>query len=167
MTLPLALSQATMETPIGPLTLLASDRGLRSVRWDADDAPGANEAPGVGSDVLAAAVEQLGAYFAGHRLHFDLPLDEIGTDFQHGAWAVLRTIPYGQTISYGEQATRLGDAKKARAVGGANGRNPLGIITPCHRVLGADGSLTGFAAGTDRKRWLLDFEMRVVSYRPR
>jgi methylated-DNA-[protein]-cysteine S-methyltransferase len=112
--------------------------------------------------VLRAAVDQLRAYLDGDRRHFELPLDPVGTDFQQAVWKLLREIPYGTTISYGEQARRLGDARKARAVGGANGRNPIAIVVPCHRVVGADGTLTGFAAGTDRKRWLLDHETRVL-----
>ncbi len=90
-----------------------------------------------------------------------MPLDPIGTDFQQIAWAALRTIPYGETISYGEQAARLGDRRKARAVGAANGRNPISIIVPCHRVVGSTGALTGFAGGLHTKAWLLDHERDV------
>ncbi|MGD9798848.1 MAG: methylated-DNA--[protein]-cysteine S-methyltransferase, partial [Acidimicrobiia bacterium] len=115
------LARARMDTPLGPLTIVASPAGLRSIRWDRGDEADATTA----SAVLRDAVEQLDEYFAGRRLEFDLPLDEVGTEFQRSTWAVLRTIPYGRTISYGEQAGRLGDARKARAVGGANGRNPL------------------------------------------
>jgi methylated-DNA-[protein]-cysteine S-methyltransferase len=111
--------------------------------------------------VLVSTARQLDEYFAGTRQEFDLPLDPVGTAFQRQAWAVLRTIPFGERISYGEQARRLGDAHKARAAGAANGRNPISIVVPCHRVVGADGSLTGFAAGTDRKAWLLDHEAEV------
>ena len=105
--------------------------------------------------MLADAHAQLREYFAGERREFDLPLDPVGTEFQQQAWQVLRTIPFGQTISYGEQAARLGDKKKSRAVGAANGRNPISIIVPCHRVVGSTGKLTGFAAGLDAKAWLL------------
>lgn len=149
-----------IETPLGTLLLEATDVGMRTVRWAEDGLP-----PGTStgdSDLLVEASAQLRDYFAGRRLAFDLPLDEVGTDFQHAAWAALRSIPFGQTRSYGQQAASLGDARKARAVGGANGRNPIGVITPCHRVIGADGSLTGFAAGTDRKQWLLRHEARVL-----
>lgn len=97
-------------------------------------------------------------YFAGRRQRFDLPLDPAGTAFQLAAWQVLRSIGYGQTITYGEQARRLGDPAKARAVGAANARNPLSIVVPCHRVVGASGALTGFAGGVDAKHWLLEFE---------
>jgi methylated-DNA-[protein]-cysteine S-methyltransferase len=158
------LHETAIDTPLGRLRLRASEVGLRSVGWDDEDlaiAPARGE-PAAGS-VLALAVEQLGDYFAGRRADFDLPLDEVGTPFQRSAWSALRTIPYGATISYGQQAARLGDARKARAVGGANSRNPIAVVTPCHRVIGADGSLTGFAAGTDRKRWLLDHEARILT----
>jgi methylated-DNA-[protein]-cysteine S-methyltransferase len=103
---------------------------------------------------------QLDEYFAGRRREFDLPLDPVGTEFQRSAWNVLRTIPYGATMSYGEQAAALGDAKKARAVGSANGRNPLSIVVPCHRVIGTSGKLTGFAGGIEAKRYLLEMERR-------
>ena len=99
--------------------------------------------------VLVATVAQLGEYFAGERQEFDLPLDPVGTDFQQSAWSALRTIPYGTTVSYGEQAARMGDRRKARAVGAANGRNPISIVVPCHRVVGSNGALTGFAGGID------------------
>ncbi len=158
-----ALARTTVETPLGPLTLVASAAGLRAARWD-DEHPAesivADPAPG---SVLALVAEQLGDYFAGRRREFDVPLDEAGTTFQRLAWAALRTIPFGETISYGQQATRLGRVKAARAVGGANSRNPISVITPCHRVVGASGDLTGFAAGIDRKRWLLDHEARMRS----
>ncbi len=94
---------------------------------------------------------------------FDLPLDPVGTDFQQSAWLQLRRIPYGATISYGEQARRLGDVRKSRAVGAANGRNPISIIVPCHRVVGANGALTGFAAGLEAKAWLLRHEQGTLT----
>ena len=116
---------------------------------------------------LTEAARQFDEYFAGERVSFDLPLDPVGTPFQLAVWEVLRTIPFGETISYGEQARRLGDRRKARAVGAANGRNPLAIIVPCHRVIGADGSLVGFASGLDAKRWLLAHERdRSIVTRP-
>jgi methylated-DNA-[protein]-cysteine S-methyltransferase len=157
------LSTTTMDTPVGELTLVASARGLRAVLWP-------NERPGrvpvgktAGHDptadaILASAVRELQEYFDGTRREFDLPLDPVGTDFQQQAWRVLRTIPFGETISYGEQAARLGDKNKSRAVGAANGRNPISIIVPCHRVVGSTGKLTGFAAGVDAKAWLLQHE---------
>jgi len=120
--------------------------------------------PDADHPVLAAAAVQLAEDFAGDRREFDLPLDPVGTEFQLAAWAALRTIPYGTTISYGEQAARMGDRRKARAVGAANGRNPLSIVVPCHRVVGASGSLTGFAGGVATKAWLLDHERGDAGY---
>ncbi len=158
-------------TPIGPLVLVASSKGLRAVLWSNDDgirvrgaavdpvAPGSDETPILAAEViLQQAAEELEEYFAGTRRSFGVPLDPVGTTFQQQAWAALRTIPYGETVTYGEQAERLGDRRKARAVGAANGRNPISIIVPCHRVVGANGSLTGFAGGLDVKAWLLDHE---------
>ncbi len=160
------LASATIDTPIGPLTIVASDAGVRAVLWPGDedehrvrvgDAPADPDHP-----VIAAAADELEEYFEGRRQTFGVPLDPIGTEFQHAAWVALQSIPYGETISYGAQAARMGDRRKARAVGAANGRNPISIIVPCHRVVGADGSLTGFAAGVDTKAWLLDHERAVL-----
>jgi methylated-DNA-[protein]-cysteine S-methyltransferase len=158
-----ALSMTTMDTPVGELTLVASDEGLRAVLWPQERAGRVplgetNGAGAAADDVLAAARQQLAEYFAGDRTSFDLPLDPVGTEFQQQAWQVLRTIPYGHTMTYGEQASRLGGAQKARAVGAANGRNPISIVVPCHRVVGSTGSLTGFAGGLDTKAWLLGHE---------
>lgn len=155
---------------MGRLLIQASDAGVRAVTWATEsDEPMVDTSPsrsGSTADrIVERAVEQLRDYFAGARVDFDLPLDPIGTPFQMAVWRVLRGIPYGATISYREQAERLGDARKARAVGAANGRNPIGIIVPCHRVIGADGSLTGFAAGVDTKRALLAHERRYVPAR--
>jgi methylated-DNA-[protein]-cysteine S-methyltransferase len=111
--------------------------------------------------VMDALVQQLHEYFAGCRVHFDLPIRLAGTSFQHRAWQVLQQIPYGETISYGEQARRIGSPRAVRAVGGANGRNPVAIVVPCHRVIGADGRLTGFSSGLAAKAWLLDHERRI------
>jgi methylated-DNA-[protein]-cysteine S-methyltransferase len=152
-----------MPTPVGILTLVASDRGLRAVMWP-DERDGRVPLPAVSGAgpaaerILTEAVRELDEYFAGERTEFDLPLDPVGTPFQQQAWEVLRTIPYGQTMSYGEQAARLGDRNKSRAVGAANGRNPISIIVPCHRVVGSTGKLTGFAGGLDAKEWLLRHE---------
>jgi len=107
-------------------------------------------------------VAQLDAYFAGELLEFDVAMDMEGTDFQRRVWAGLCDIPYGETISYGELAGRVGNPNASRAVGLANGRNPVAIIVPCHRVIGADGSLTGYGGGLDRKVWLLDHERAVL-----
>lgn len=171
----------THPSPLGPLTLVASGDGLVAVLWPDDDPrrvplpvesrgsdergrPGGSAPTDPSTDradaVLDRAVAQLDEYFAGDRTEFDLDLAPRGTPFQLAAWEVLRTIPYGTTISYGEQARTLGDPKLARAVGAANGRNPLSIVVPCHRVRGADGRLTGFAGGLDAKAWLVDHERR-------
>jgi len=112
--------------------------------------------------LLAAAALQLEEYFGGRRRTFTLPLDPVGTEFQKACWRVLAEIPYGETISYGQQAARVGKPKAARAVGAANGRNPLSIVVPCHRVVAADGALTGFGGGLETKRWLLEHEQRVL-----
>jgi methylated-DNA-[protein]-cysteine S-methyltransferase len=155
------LSYVSLATPIGDLRLVASPNGLRRI-----DLPPAGEPESTwveeSTPILAEVVRQLTEYFAGDRRTFYLPLEPEGTDFQLSVWKVLRAIPFGQTISYGEQARRLGDANKARAVGSANGRNPLPIVVPCHRVVGADGSLTGFSGGVDAKRWLLEHEGSLV-----
>jgi methylated-DNA-[protein]-cysteine S-methyltransferase len=158
-----ALSRTTMATPVGELTLVASADGLRAVLWPGDRPSrvpiGATDGGGPAADaVLAATMRELTEYFDGSRAAFGLPLDPVGTRFQQQAWQVLRTIPYGQTITYGEQASRLGRAEKARAVGAANGRNPISIVVPCHRVVGSTGKLTGFAGGIDTKAWLLRHE---------
>jgi methylated-DNA-[protein]-cysteine S-methyltransferase len=153
----------TIDTPLGVLTITVGDDGVRAVTWPHDDETRVPLAQPVGSGphpVADEAARQLTEYFAGDRREFDVPLDPIGTEFQRAAWTTLCTIPYGETVSYGEQAGRMGDARKARAVGAANGRNPISIIVPCHRVIGADGSLTGFAGGIDSKAWLLDHERR-------
>jgi methylated-DNA-[protein]-cysteine S-methyltransferase len=152
----------TMNSPVGELRLIAGDNGLRAILWGAEDAERIasidDELVEGTTPVLDEAMSQLEEYFAGTRREFDLPLDPAGTEFQQSAWMVLRTIPYGRTISYGQQAERLGDPNKARAVGAANGKNPLSIVVPCHRVVGSNGDLTGFAAGIDVKSWLLDHE---------
>lgn len=155
------LIKRTIESPIGPLVLVASPTGLRAVDFGID--PQRSAIPEGDSPVLTATARQLAEYFAGDRHDFDLPLEPVGTPFQMSVWKVLDTIPYGQTISYGEQARRLGDAKKARAVGGANGRNPLPIVVPCHRVIGTSGALTGFGGGVDIKDRLLRLEREVMA----
>jgi len=159
------LVSTVIDTPIGRLTIVASDDGVRAILWPDED-PGRVrlEAAVTDSDhpVIVATVAQLGEYFDGEREEFDLPLDPVGTDFQQSAWTALRTIPFGTTISYGEQASRMGDRRKARAVGAANGRNPISIVVPCHRVVGSNGALTGFAGGIDTKAWLLDHERGLL-----
>ena len=146
------MASTVVDTPIGPLGLTASGSALRGVRFGRVRVEGR-------SPVLEEAARQLEAYFAGELVEFDLPLELDGTDFQRQCWLALATIPYGQTVSYGEQARRLGlGPASARAVGAANGQNPLPIVLPCHRVIGADGSLTGFGGGLETKRYLLEHE---------
>ena len=148
------MPRTVVDSPIGPLGLIASDVALQGVVFDGRGIRSEGSAP-----VLDEAARQLTAYFEGDLVTFDLPLELHGTDFQRQCWLALATIPYGQTVSYGEQARRLGLASaKARAVGAANGSNPLPIVLPCHRVLGADGSLTGFGGGLHVKRFLLEHE---------
>jgi methylated-DNA-[protein]-cysteine S-methyltransferase len=152
-------------SPVGPLTLVAGAAGLREIIFG--DAPPADATPAsampahAGAPHLVQAQRQLAEYFAGERRTFDLPLDPRGTPFQLAAWRALVDIPYGETISYGEQARRLGRLGAARAVGAANGRNPLSIVVPCHRVVGADGRLVGFGGGLEAKRYLLNLEVSV------
>jgi methylated-DNA-[protein]-cysteine S-methyltransferase len=160
----MTLTQQTIPSPVGELTLVASDVGLRAVVWptDVDRIRFESEPIDGAHPVLDVAVEQLDEYFAGRRTEFDIPLDPVGTDFQLDVWRALAEIPYGETRSYGEQADGIGRPTAVRAVGAANGRNPLSIVLPCHRVVGADGKLTGFAAGLDTKSWLLEHEQSVA-----
>lgn len=154
----------TIDSPIGVLGLVADDEVLVEVRFaNSPLRPGEGGERDPDHPVLALAARQLAEYFAGARTEFTVPLQPLGTAFQHAAWSALRTIPYGATVSYGEQARRLGDANKARAVGAANGRNPIPIIVPCHRVVGSNGHLTGFGGGLDAKLWLLDHERAVLA----
>ncbi|MEE9414383.1 MAG: methylated-DNA--[protein]-cysteine S-methyltransferase [Acidimicrobiales bacterium] len=160
----------TYRSPLGPLELIASDDGLVAILWPDDD-PGrvklskeAVEQPT--HEVLARVASQLDEYFAGKRTEFDIRLDLRGTDFQIEVWRSLATIPYGQTASYGEQAKRVGRPKAVRAIGAANGRNPVSVVLPCHRVVGADGSLTGFAGGLAAKRFLLELEGAIPATIP-
>lgn len=153
------LAWAVVATPIGPLGLEASDDALTAVRLDpADAAPTAVEVASSDHPVLAEAAAQLDAYFAGQRASFDLPLASEGTAFQQRVWTVLAEIPYGQTWSYGDVAAHVGAPRASRAVGAACGRNPLAVVVPCHRVVGADGRLTGYGGGLARKQALLDLE---------
>jgi methylated-DNA-[protein]-cysteine S-methyltransferase len=149
-----------VETPIDPLLLVGDETGLHQLHFTPFE-------PSAGlprdDEVLAPVAAQLAEYFAGERVTFDLPLHPRGTPFQTRVWLALREIPYGRTTSYGELATELGQPTASRAVGLANGRNPLAVIVPCHRVIGANGSLTGFGGGIERKRWLLDHERAVLA----
>jgi len=151
-----ALYFDTMSSPVGPLRLIADDHGLRRVCFEHDRHPLPSDRGGIHAPMrLRAAHRQLDEYFAGKRRQFDLPLHPIGTPFQLQVWQTLRAIGYGQTISYAELATRIGNPAARRAVGAANARNPLPIIVPCHRVIGRDGSLVGFGGGLPIKRALL------------
>ena len=159
------LFSTVVDSPVGALTIVASDDGLRAILWPDDDPTRVQLADTIEDPthpVIAATVGQLDEYFDGERTDFDIPLDPVGTEFQRAAWTALCSIPYGTTVSYGEQAARMGDRRKARAVGAANGRNPISIVVPCHRVVGANGALTGFAGGTDTKAWLLAHEQRIT-----
>ena len=150
--------QAHIDSPIGVLTLVASDVGIRKILWEDQTADVEDAVLDDGHPVIVAAVEQLDEYFRGDRQTFDLPLDLIGTDFQKQAWLALASVPYGETTSYGEQAERIGRKGAFRAVGAANGKNPVPIVLPCHRIVGANGDLTGFAGGLGIKRQLLALE---------
>ncbi|MDX1975870.1 MAG: methylated-DNA--[protein]-cysteine S-methyltransferase [Rickettsiales bacterium] len=157
----------TIQSPVGQLRLIASERGLAAVLFH-DGRRGKAQVAGdmVQNDeypLLLKTEKQLAEYFAGKRKQFDIKLDANGTVFQQKAWRELVKIPYGQTINYGEQARRLGDSNKARAVGMANGRNPISIIVPCHRVIGASGDLTGFGGGVDVKQQLLELEQQFAA----
>lgn len=163
------LSHTTIETTLGPIELFGSDRGLRAVllpgertgRLAAQDA--ATSSPG--HPVLGQAAEELRAYFAGELLEFGVALDLAGSPFQLAVWSELTRIPFGETISYGELARRVGDTANPRAVGSANGRNTASIVVPCHRVIGSNGALVGYAGGIEAKAALLRHERTVVEER--
>ena len=152
---------AVHETPIGPLTLHRGPRGL--TRLDFPNRGPARDETARDPGALEAAAAQLDEYFAGRRTAFDLPLHLDGTPFQRRVWAALREIPYGTTVTYTELARAVGRPDIVRAVGAAVGRTPVPIVVPCHRVVGADGSLTGYGGGLQRKRALLDLERRVAA----
>ena len=150
--------RAQLDSPVGVLTVIASDAGLRRVLWEEQDDEVGDAVLDTDHPVIAAACTQLREYFCGDREVFDLPLDLVGTDFQKEAWLALASVPYGETTSYGEQAERIGRKGAFRAVGAANGKNPVPIVLPCHRIVGANGALTGFAGGLDIKQRLLALE---------
>lgn len=162
------MHSSTIESPVGDLTLVAQADTLIAVLWP-DEPDGRVRfavepaiAQSLGDHpILASAASQLDEYFAGSRQTFDLALDPSGTEFQRQVWWALADVPYGETSTYGKQAAHIGRPAAVRAVGSANGRNPLSIVLPCHRIVGADGRLTGFAGGLDTKRWLLDHESRI------
>lgn len=145
-------------TDIGALEIIGSGHGIVSVAFVDLIDPGAKCV----TKVVQRCIAELGQYFGGQRTTFSVPLDTSGTKFQLAVWHALREIPFGQTVSYGSIARGIGRPRAAHAVGGAVGRNPVAIIVPCHRVLGADGALTGYAGGLERKKWLLEHERRVL-----
>jgi methylated-DNA-[protein]-cysteine S-methyltransferase len=153
----------TIKTPVGELKLVGSDKGLAAILWE-NDRPNRVRLDIVSEDknhaVLVETEQQLQDYFAGKRKAFSLNLDFNGTEFQKKVWQALLTIPFGKTKSYGEIANQIGNVKAVRAVGAANGRNPISIIAPCHRVIGANGTLTGFAGGLETKAFLLQLEAK-------
>jgi methylated-DNA-[protein]-cysteine S-methyltransferase len=154
---------SVLDSPIGELLLTGSDRALTGIWMRSHRDERKRTASMLRDDAAFADVRrQLAGYFAGERTAFDLVLAAEGTGFQHRVWSALCAIPYGATISYGELARRIGQPGAARAVGLANGANPIPIVVPCHRVIGADGSLTGFGGGIERKRWLLAHEARAA-----
>lgn len=157
----MTLRKRRIRTPTGDMTLVADDRALVGLFWD-EEGGGADaglDAAVTGTNAaLDAGARQLEEYFAGKRARFDLPLDPAGSAFQRSVWARLQTIPYGETWSYRELALQVGNPGAARAVGAANGRNPLCILIPCHRVVRASGDLGGYSGGTRRKAFLLDLE---------
>lgn len=151
-----------LDSPIGRLRLVATDRGLSRLLFDQQEGEAFESQNGdAGPDehpVLETATAQLGEYFAGQRREFDIPLDLKGTDFQRAAWSVLAGVPYGETRSYRQQAEAIGRPEAVRAVGAANGANPVPIVLPCHRIVGSDGSLTGYGGGLSIKEYLLNHE---------
>lgn len=149
----------TMDSPVGPLTLHSNGEALIGLEFEQQRFPLARAERGENA-ILASAREQLALYFEGKLNAFDLPLAPEGTAFQRAVWASLRKIPFGETWSYAGLAADIGKPKASRAVGLANGKNPISIVIPCHRVIGADGSLTGYGGGMERKRWLLEHEGR-------
>jgi methylated-DNA-[protein]-cysteine S-methyltransferase len=157
----------TMPSPIGELKLIGSDRGLAAILWKKQKASRVAVRTTVEDPdhpVLVETQRQLTEYFAGKRKRFDLKLDFVGTDFQKSVWAELLKIPFGETRTYGQIAKQLGNENATRAVGAANGRNPIPIVAPCHRVIGASGSLVGFGGGLERKARLLDLERGELAF---
>ena len=151
----------TIPSPVGELKLVASDAGLAAILWENDDPKRVRLNPREENErhpVLLKTERQLGQYFSGSLKQFSVPLDFVGTAFQKQVWAALLTIPFGQTRSYGQIARQIGKPMAVRAVGAANGKNPISIIAPCHRVIGSNGKLTGFAGGLETKAYLLGIE---------
>ena len=166
----MSLAYKIIASPVGKLTLVASDQGLVAILWENDSPRRVRLSEMVAEEqhpVLVEVERQLGEYFAGTRKTFSVALDMRGTRFQRDVWEALLAIPFGETRSYGQLARQLGNPRATRAVGAANGRNPISIIVPCHRVIGSSGKLTGFAGGLDTKARLLDLEktgQEIVSW---
>jgi methylated-DNA-[protein]-cysteine S-methyltransferase len=155
-----------LASPLGPVIVVVDEDAIVEVAIGPATGAGGRHGSGVSTrrtPIGDEALTQLEEYFEGRRREFDLPVRLVGTPFRRAAWEALCTIPFGSTISYGEQAARMGRSGAARAVGGANGANPIPIVIPCHRVVGADGSLTGYTGGLHIKSWLLDHERRVAA----
>ena len=150
------MKKMIFECPLGPLLLAAEATGIRQITFLEEEK--IRQVRPESSPILSRLFEQLEEYFAGNRTAFDLPLDPEGTEFQKKIWRELLHIPYGSTITYGELSERVGDKKAVRAIGKANGQNPLPIIIPCHRVVGSNNDLVGYSGGIERKRWLLQHE---------
>jgi methylated-DNA-[protein]-cysteine S-methyltransferase len=156
----------TVDSPVGPLTLVAADGALAGLymneqRHRPGDETFGEPGPDQDGELFGEVSQQLKQYFAGERTEFSLRLTLRGTPFQQRVWTALQDIPYGETLSYGQLADRIGQPSASRAVGLANGKNPIGIIVPCHRVVGSDGSLTGYGGGIERKQYLLAHERQV------
>jgi methylated-DNA-[protein]-cysteine S-methyltransferase len=160
------MTRMMMDTPIGVLVLEATERGLCRVGLPGPNQTSAGRNRQTDHPVLAQAAAEIDEYFSGRRRTFSIPLDLAGTPFQRAAWQALADVPYAETISYREQAERIGRPKAVRAIGSANAKNPVPIVLPCHRVIGSDGRLTGFAGGLACKQQLLDHE-RVVGPKPK
>ena len=164
---PMTVSYDESDGPLGKLLLVATDEGLRALQWNVDVTRSRLKRPGEvwvrqTHSIIEETKRQLKEYFSGQRTQFDLPLAPKGTEFQKKAWAALRKIPYGETISYQQQALAVGGANYARAVGSANRTNPIAIVVPCHRVVGKNGSMTGFLYGVDAKNRLITLEQGAV-----
>lgn len=159
-------STKQLDSPIGRLRLVATDQGLSHLLFDqlAGDDTDSDGDPAEADNhpVLAAAIAQLEEYFAGQRQEFDIPLDLTGTEFQRAAWSALASVPFGETRSYRQQAEAIGRPRAVRAIGAANGRNPVPIVLPCHRIVGSDGSLTGYGGGLPIKEFLLNHEQEQL-----
>lgn len=147
------MEKRDLDTPIGILRLFSDDKSLKKIQFSKGKPVFFSNNP-----ILLSASDQLTAYFTGHRRKFDLPLDPDGTGFQRRVWSALQQIPYGSTVTYRQLSERLGDPQALRAVGKANGSNPIPVIIPCHRVIGADNRLVGYSGGIERKKWLLKHE---------